>query len=271
MRNLLTIGHFARLSGLAARTLRFYDEACLIRPAVVDPESGYRYYRPDQLQAARLVARLRMLEMPLDELRRVVEAGPGGARAVLEAHRERMLARAEAAREAAGTLERLLQEEEASMTYQVAVKEVPDVPALVVRARVERPEDCGPEIVRAFNEHLWPHLEEHGYRRAGPSFFACRDLEGEGGPAELEMVVPVAGEAAGGGRVEATVVPGGRFAATLHEGSYGEMGAAYRAVLAWAEAQGVSLEQQSREVYLVDYRSTDDDAALRTEVMYRLA
>ncbi len=61
----LTIGAFARASRLSPRALRLYDELGLLRPASVDPVSGYRYYLPDQLDRARLVAWLRRLGMPL--------------------------------------------------------------------------------------------------------------------------------------------------------------------------------------------------------------
>ncbi|WP_348775098.1 MerR family transcriptional regulator [Solwaraspora sp. WMMD791] len=56
---LLTIGAFGRASGLTVKALRIYADLGLLRPAAVDPDSGYRYYAPDQLELARLVARLR--------------------------------------------------------------------------------------------------------------------------------------------------------------------------------------------------------------------
>ena len=56
---LLTIGEFARASRLSPKALRLYDELGLLRPVRVDEYSGYRYYSPDQLDQARLVAWLR--------------------------------------------------------------------------------------------------------------------------------------------------------------------------------------------------------------------
>jgi DNA-binding transcriptional MerR regulator/effector-binding domain-containing protein len=270
LRNHLTIGHFARLSGLAPRTLRFYDEVGLIRPAAVDPESGYRYYHPGQVGPARLVARLRALEMPLEELKRLLAAPPAEARQVLERHRDRLLERAESQRQAAELVASMLAGDQENAMYEVELRDIPAVPALIVKAHVDHPLDSGPEVVRAFTKVLWPLVHDRGYRVAGPTFFACHDLEGEGGPADLEMVVPISGEATPEGRVEVATVPGGRFAVTIHEGSYKDMGAAYRAVIAWVEAQGLQLVGQSREVYLVDYTVTDDAQALRTEVMYQV-
>jgi PPM family protein phosphatase len=62
---LLTIGAFSRASRLSPKALRLYDSLGLLAPAHVDEVSGYRFYRPDQLERARLVAWLRRLGMPL--------------------------------------------------------------------------------------------------------------------------------------------------------------------------------------------------------------
>ncbi|MES4887631.1 protein phosphatase 2C domain-containing protein [Streptomyces sp. NPDC096012] len=67
----LTIGAFARASRLSPKALRLYDELELLRPARVDPGTGYRYYTAAQLRQARLVAWLRRLEMPLAQIRAV--------------------------------------------------------------------------------------------------------------------------------------------------------------------------------------------------------
>lgn len=60
-----SIGATARASGLSVGTLRFYDGAGLLRPAAVDPRTGYRYYTDDQVGTARLVAVLRAAGMSL--------------------------------------------------------------------------------------------------------------------------------------------------------------------------------------------------------------
>ncbi len=67
-----TIGRMARESGLSVSALRFYDGAGVLIPASVDPASGYRYYTPEQVVAARLVASLRRVGMPLAGIREVL-------------------------------------------------------------------------------------------------------------------------------------------------------------------------------------------------------
>ena len=90
---LLSIGRFARLSGLSIGALRHYDEQGLLTPASVSPETGYRFYRRSQLDTARLIARLRDLDMPLPEIRALLAADAEGRRSRIAAHRSRMEAR----------------------------------------------------------------------------------------------------------------------------------------------------------------------------------
>ncbi len=81
----LTIGAFARAARLSPKALRLYDELDLLRPAHVDPATGYRYYARGQLEQARLVAWLRRLGMPLARIREVcTRDAQGAARQVRE-------------------------------------------------------------------------------------------------------------------------------------------------------------------------------------------
>ncbi|MFD4399307.1 MerR family transcriptional regulator [Kitasatospora sp. NPDC058478] len=87
-----SIGELARASGLGVGTLRYYDGAEVLTPAWVDPQTGYRWYRPGQLADARLLARLRRVGLPLAGIRAVLGAAPGSGAAarVLDAHLRRL-------------------------------------------------------------------------------------------------------------------------------------------------------------------------------------
>ena len=83
--NLLTIGEFARAARLSPKALRLYDDLGLLRPHAVDSWSGYRYYAPDQLDRARLIAWLRRLGMPLARIGAVVDLPPAETAAAVTA------------------------------------------------------------------------------------------------------------------------------------------------------------------------------------------
>lgn len=91
---LIPIGRFARLAGLSVGALRHYDELDLLRPADVDRFTGYRRYRPEQLDVARTIGRLRDLEVPIEDIRDVLGSDdPGDRRERLGAHERRLQAR----------------------------------------------------------------------------------------------------------------------------------------------------------------------------------
>jgi DNA-binding transcriptional MerR regulator len=88
---LMTIGRFARLTGLSVGTLRHYDEVGLLPPAWVDPASGYRRYRRDQGERAGQIRMLRRAGLPIEEIRQVIDDPAGTvAGGVLTSHRHRL-------------------------------------------------------------------------------------------------------------------------------------------------------------------------------------
>lgn len=82
----LSIGEFARTTGLTPKALRLYDDLDLLPPAHVDPATGYRWYAPTQLDRARLVARLRLIGMPLARIRALADLTPADAARQIEAY-----------------------------------------------------------------------------------------------------------------------------------------------------------------------------------------
>lgn len=87
--DLLSIGALARAGGLPVSALRFYDAAGVLRPVLVDPATGYRWYTSAQVHTARLVASLRQAGLPVAELVTVLSA-PHDAGDVLARHRRRL-------------------------------------------------------------------------------------------------------------------------------------------------------------------------------------
>jgi DNA-binding transcriptional MerR regulator len=63
------ISEFANLAGVSAKTLRYYDEIGVLRPASVAPRTGYRHYLPQQLEDLASILELKSLGMPLAQIR----------------------------------------------------------------------------------------------------------------------------------------------------------------------------------------------------------
>ena len=120
--DLLGIGELARASGLPVSALRFYDGAGVLVPASVDPRTGYRRYRPDQVPAARLVARLRRVGLPLADVRALLAGTDPGP--VLDAHLRRLEDGLTAARRELSAVRALLDRSEPTMRLSLPAVEL---------------------------------------------------------------------------------------------------------------------------------------------------
>lgn len=70
----LSIGEFSAATQLSPKALRLYDEQQLLRPASIDPGTGYRYYHAQQVAQGRLIRNLRDMDLPLSAIAGVVGA-----------------------------------------------------------------------------------------------------------------------------------------------------------------------------------------------------
>jgi DNA-binding transcriptional MerR regulator len=69
-------GDLARSTGNTVRTIRFYEEEGLLKPAVVS-DGGHRRYTEDDLERLRLITDLRELGLSLLEIRSILDLRTG--------------------------------------------------------------------------------------------------------------------------------------------------------------------------------------------------
>lgn len=132
------------------------------------------------------------------------------------------------------------------MRYETQFVDLQAQHVAVVRGRIGH-DEVGEFLGGAFGEVITV-LDKQGLHPTGPPFSRYRPLEGGGFDAEAgfpcnDVVKPE-------GRVEASELPGGRAARTIHTGPYGEVGAAYEAATAWLIDEGCVPEGEPWECYL---------------------
>ncbi|MFC1411766.1 MerR family transcriptional regulator [Streptacidiphilus sp. N1-12] len=125
---LLTVGQLARRVGLTAKALRHYDRVGLLVPTLVDPDTGYRFYGPEQVAHARLVQALRSVDLPLEQVRACLAMPDdrAGVQQLLTAHRRRLQARLDRVR---GELHRTDHLIEDGVTAQMTDQDTQHTPA----------------------------------------------------------------------------------------------------------------------------------------------
>lgn len=68
-----TIKKFAQLSGVSARTLRYYDEIDLLKPARIN-SAGYRIYGAKEVERLQQILFYRQLDLQLAEIKNILDA-----------------------------------------------------------------------------------------------------------------------------------------------------------------------------------------------------
>jgi DNA-binding transcriptional MerR regulator len=66
-----TVKKLAKISGISIRTLRFYDEIGLLKPAYYG-ENNYRYYEEEQVLILQQILFYRELGFPLKDIHRII-------------------------------------------------------------------------------------------------------------------------------------------------------------------------------------------------------
>jgi DNA-binding transcriptional MerR regulator len=251
----VTIGEFSRLTHLTVKTLRHYHEQGLLVPYAVDEASGYRRYAVEQVPDALLIGRLRRLDMPLAQVRRVLDSPDTVQRdAAIADHLSRMEAELSRTRAIVASLRGLLT---AATDVEVQRRAVPDLPAIAVTARVER------AVIADWCAQIFPAL--YG-RLDGPPTGPGGALYGEEffteAVGEVTAFVPVAGGPS------TTTIPGGNYAVAVHAGPFVDVDRTYAALGLHVAGYETAAPGPIREIYLVSPPDITDEAQYVTEVCW---
>ncbi|MFP4513935.1 MAG: GyrI-like domain-containing protein [Acidimicrobiales bacterium] len=136
------------------------------------------------------------------------------------------------------------------MSYTVQVDEV--APQLVAAVRVRTGIDrIGDDIGAGFGR-LMQTLGSEGVEPAGSPFIVYHDVIADDADGDIELCIPIARKVDGDGEVTSREIGGGTVAATVHQGSYEEVGSAHHALNAWIAEHGRGAAGPPREIYLND-------------------
>jgi len=239
------IGEFADLGGVSRKTLRFYDEIGLLRPACVDPRTRYRLYVPQQLEELAAIQALKEVGVPLAEVRHLIKKPEWRTeqRRTLDELKRRLEGSIQTAQQSLRWLTAALDELDGNgRPIPVIVKRRPAVLIASVRSRVRHYS----EIERFEKELLRELPVETRAGLRGVLWHRCSDsgaLEGEPFVA-LKQRVPARGI------YELKQLPPATLACAysgLEEESWER---AYGAIRKWLNVRGYTLAGPKREVYL---------------------
>jgi DNA-binding transcriptional MerR regulator len=267
---MIRIGDFSKLSRVTVKTLRYYDEVGLLKPAHVDGFSGYRYYTYEQLPRLNRILALKDLGFSLGEISQLLadDLTPEQLRGMLKLRQVEIRQQVQEQTQRLARVEaRLRQIEQESMMskYDVVIKKVEPLKVAALRDIVPTPPDQG---------RLWQELE--GYLAAqhvhpvGPCLTLYYDEEYKEQDWDIEVCEPIEGGLPETERVKVRQLLGAEAAAcVVHHGPFVTIGEAYDALMKWISASGYHIVGPGREVYLREaIQANQNDPDTITEIQF---
>ncbi|MGW9369090.1 MerR family transcriptional regulator [Streptomyces xanthophaeus] len=258
---MFTIGDFAKHGRVSVRMLRHYDALGLLRPARVDPFTGYRFYEAGQLARLNRVIALKELGFSLDQVGTILDelVGPEELRGMLRLRQAELESAMAAARAGLRQVEARLRtiESEGSMPAEdIVVKSLPAVriAELTEIAASFEPQHIGP-VIGPLYEELCRRFETAGVTASGPATSCYEDApEAGAGAVRVHAGLPVAASVRAedfGGGVRIVTLPAVERAATVvHRGSMDTILPTVQALARWVDTSGEHSAGYARELSL---------------------
>ena len=258
---LYKIGMFAAMNHMTVKTLRFYEEQGLLMPALIHPETGYRYYTLSQMAVPHQISALKQAGFTLEEIAHI-NAGADEEAVLLKKKAELLAKIADLTRQIA-VVNGYLSKKKTGLSAPVLIKTIPQTTVAFMRIRLESYDglfDRMPEMGAlmkkagcecALPEYCFTAYPEAGYKDADILVDIC------------ESVVAAKKE---NGNLRFKTLPEIQAACVFHKGSYRTFAESYETVLRYIEENGYEIAGEIRESYIDGVWNKDDESLWLSEI-----
>lgn len=241
---LYKIGMFAGMNHITIKTLRYYDEQNLLKPACVE-ENGYRYYAASQIADLHRILALRGMGFSIEDIRKILHGAE--EKTLLVQKKQEILKEIAELTAKLAEIESCLQKEDSALITPVLVKKLPEVTVCTMEKHIESYDalfelmpEMGVEMERlgcicAQPEYCFTRYLEPGYRENNIHIEVCQSVTE---PKENSK------------KVYFQTLPETEAACVFHKGSYENFHKSYAVVLDFIEENGYEICGNIRESYI---------------------
>jgi DNA-binding transcriptional MerR regulator len=266
---MLKISEFSHLAHISGRMLRYYDERGLLKPAYVDPATGYRYYTLEQLPRFHRLQALQDLgftleqiaplldhDISLAELRGMLLLKQAEVQQHIQAEQTR-LARIEA------RLKCIEQENEPS-PYEIVIKEVPSMLIASIEGSLPDEDEIARAVLGLFEKIVLAlSLSAQTEPISQPWFLLWSHMNDQFKDMQVEAAIPLRAPVSTTTPLRVVKLPPvPTMACTLHQGTYRDLPQAIQALYRWAETNGYYASGLGREIFLQSGTEMDNPSYL---------
>ena len=271
---LLPIGQFAALHGVNKKTLMWYDEVGLFRPAVVNSQNGYRYYSYQQSQTLETILLLREMGahghgVSVKEIKAFMQERSAASMEKLLGEKieelDREISHKKAVRETLAKHRRNMQTLLSMDLEEISIVEKKGRRLVTVELSADTSFEKAVEMITDETKKYqlsYLHDASYGSMIAVESLYAGNF---EDYPSLfIEIPFPIR-------RSGLHVQPAGTYLRAFYRGPWEDMDIRYREILSYAEKQGMTFYGFSYEVVLNEnVVEREEDAIVQIEIPVRL-
>ena len=258
---LYKIGMFAAMNHVTVKTLRFYEEQGLLTPALIHPETGYRYYTLSQMAVLHQITALKLAGFTLEEIT-LLNRGADEETLLLKKKSELLAKIAELTRQIA-VVDGYLSQKKTRLSAPVLIKTIPETTVACLRTRLET-YDC---LFDRMPE-MGALMEKAGCTCALPAYCFTNYLEPgyKDGDILVELCESVVEAKQEIGDLRFKTLPAVQVACVFHKGSYRTFSESYETVLKYIEENGYEIAGEIRESYIDGVWNKDDESEWLSEI-----
>lgn len=243
---MLKIGEFSKLTQISIRMLRYYDETGLLKPAAIDPQTGYRLYSSDQLTRLNQILTLRDCGFTISEISAMM-GSQSLSPALIEAKQKEIQQIIAAEQIKLKRLESLKQRQSQGHfadPVQIVIKAVPACHVLSLRRVIPDYYAEG-----ALWQAMAAFVQAERLTAVGQAFSIFHDEAYQEKNVDVELCLPVKQSGKNQGDFRFRDVEGrAAMASTFVCGPFSEIAGAYRAFVRWLEENGSHLDGPDRQI-----------------------
>ena len=258
---LYKIGMFAAMNHITVKTLRFYEEQGLLMPALIHPETGYRYYTLSQMAVLHQITALKLAGFTLEEITHINSGAD--EKAVLLKKKSELLAKISDLTRQIAVVDGYLSKRKTRLSAPVLIKNIPETTVAFMQIRLE-------SYDRLFDRmpEMGALMEKAGCECALPEYCFTNYLEPgyKDGDIPVEICESVVEAKKETGELRFKTLPEIRAACVFHKGSYRTFSESYEAVLRYIEENGYEIAGEIRESYIDGIWNKDDESQWLSEI-----
>ena len=239
---LYKIGMFAAMNHVTVKALRFYEEQDLLMPALIHPETGYRYYTLSQMAVLHQITALKLAGFTLEEIAHI-NSGADEEAVLLKKKAELLAKIADLTRQIA-VVDGYLSKKKTDLSAPVLIKTIPETTVAYMRIRLESYDSLFDRM-----PEMGVLMEKAGCKCALPEYCFTGYLEPgyRDGDILVEICESVVAAKKETGELRFKTLPEIQAACIFHKGSYRTFPESYEAVLRYIEENGYEIAGEIRE------------------------